>query len=504
MSATLPIPAVTAQPRSASSLLRRIFSFPVALCSLLAVLSTLTVQSRFQDPDTWWHLKLGEVIWTTHAIPRTDLFSYTTSHHATIPHEWLGQLLIYAAYHWGGYSGLMVWLCLFSAAIPIAGYILCSLYSGNAKVAFLGAILIWLFSTVGLSIRPQMIGYLLLLVELLVIHLGRTRNPRWFFALPPLFALWINCHGSFFLGILVMGAFLFSGFFEFQFGGLVGRRWNSHTRRTLTWAMAASAAALFLNPAGIRQILYPLDAMLNQRVLLASVEEYQPLQLTSTRGIALAAVLGLIVLLAIARKAEIFWDELILLVAGTWLAASHQRLLFVFGILAAPVVVRQLSKSWEDYTRTNDLPAANAFLIAASILAMLWAFPSRQNLAMQVEEKSPVKAVEFMHSHHLSGPMLNEFVYGGYLMWAAPDQPVFIDGRADIYDWTGVLAEFGRWATVQEDPNALLNKYSINFCLLTPQSPMARVLPLLPGWKAVYADSNAVIFQRSARLPQNP
>jgi hypothetical protein len=146
---------------------------------------------------------------------------------------------------------------------------------------------------------------------------------------------------------------------------------------------------------------------------------------------------------------------------------------------------------------------ANAFLIATSILAIWWAFPTRENLDRQVEEKSPVKAVEFIKAHHLSGPMLNEFVYGGYLMWAAPERPVFIDGRADIYDWTGVLAEFGRWATLQDDPNALLNKYSISFCLLTPQSPMTHVLPKLPGWKAVYTDSNAVIFQRTKPSLQN-
>ena len=62
--------------------LRRICSFPVMLCGLLAVLSVLTVRDRFNDPDMWWHLKTGEVIWTTHTIPTTDLFSYTTHHHA--------------------------------------------------------------------------------------------------------------------------------------------------------------------------------------------------------------------------------------------------------------------------------------------------------------------------------------------------------------------------------------------------------------------------------------
>src|ERR1019366_8615139 len=100
----------------------RIFSFPAAMCALLAFLAVATVRSRFDDPDMWWHLKIGEVIWKTHAIPTADLFSYTTSHHAYIAHEWLSQLFIYAAYRVGGYSGLMLWLCVFTAALLIAAY----------------------------------------------------------------------------------------------------------------------------------------------------------------------------------------------------------------------------------------------------------------------------------------------------------------------------------------------------------------------------------------------
>ena len=106
------------------------------LSSLLVALAVLTVRGRFNDLDLWWHLKTGEIIWTTHTIPTTDLFSYTTNHHAWIPHEWLVQVLICGAYRWGGYSGLMLWFCFFTAALLVAGYILCSLYSGNSKTAF--------------------------------------------------------------------------------------------------------------------------------------------------------------------------------------------------------------------------------------------------------------------------------------------------------------------------------------------------------------------------------
>jgi len=95
-----------------------------------------------------------------------------------------------------------------------------------------------------------------------------------------------------------------------------------------------------------------------------------------------------------------------------------------------------------------------------------------------------------------AGRMLNEYVYGGYLIWAAPEHPVFVDGRGDIFEATGVLGEFGNWATLQSDPKLLLDKYRIDFCLLARHSPMVTVLPLLHDWTAIYSDDNSVIFMR--------
>src|SRR5258706_10828497 len=91
--------------------LRAAFSFPVVLRFALTVLTVLTVGKRFDDPDLWWHLKVGELIWTTHSIPSADLFSYTTANHPWVAHEWLAETAIYAAYRACGYTGLMIWLC---------------------------------------------------------------------------------------------------------------------------------------------------------------------------------------------------------------------------------------------------------------------------------------------------------------------------------------------------------------------------------------------------------
>ncbi len=479
---------------------RRIFSqvasFPVMLAVSLVVLAVLTVRARFDDPDMWWHLKSGEIIWTTHAIPSADIFSYTTNHHASVPHEWLSQVSIYGAYRLGGYTGLMLWLCFFASFFLIAGYRLCWRYSGNAKVAFLGAMIIWLFSTIGLAIRPQMVGYLLLVLELLLIHAGRTRNPRWFMGLPPLFAVWVNCHGSFFLGLIVVGIFLFSSFFDFRMGSLVSSRWEPRCRRMLGLALGLSIMALFLNPIGFRQVSYPLDTLLHQPIGLSLVQEWRPLQLNAARGIAWIVTLGCVFLVVIVRRSELLWHELLLLALGAWLASSHERMLFVFGIFAAPVLSRLLSTEWDNYSSKKDLPWANAVLIGAALIFAFWMFPARRNLTEQVAQQSPVKAVDFIRSHHLSGPMFNEYGYGGYLIWASPEHPVFIDGRADVFEWSGVFEEYGQWMSLQSDPHKLLDKYGIAFCLLDRQSPMANVLPLLHDWKIAYSDNSSVIFTR--------
>lgn len=476
----------------------QIFSFPVALAVLFAVLTLLTVRSRFNDPDLWWHLKTGQLIWNTHSIPRADPFSFTAYGHPWIAQEWLSEVTIYGFYQAGGYSGLMLWLWLLPSLVVIGSYILCCFYSGNVKVAFLGGLLTWLFSTVGLAIRPHVIGYLFLVCELLILHFARSGKARWLLALPPLFALWINCHSSFFLGLVVLGVVLFCSFFEFRLGLLVCQRWDKRNRRLLAIASGLSIAALFLNPIGPKLLVYPLDVMLNQPLNLQSVSEWQQLPFDDVRWLALLGLAGLTLLVPLLRGINLRFEELILLALAFNLAVQHERMFAIFGIVVAPILCRLLATAWEGYEPEHDRPWPNALLVGLSAVVAFVAFPNSRNLDQQVEDGNPVKALDFIRHARLSGPMLNEYIYGGYLIWAAPERKVFIDGRADIYEPAGILAEYGKWMKLDADPNAILDKYHIGYCLLLRTDHMARVLPLLPGWRSVYSDKQSVVFARSA------
>jgi hypothetical protein len=106
----------------------------------------------------------------------------------------------------------------------------------------------------------------------------------------------------------------------------------------------------------------------------------------------------------------------------------------------------------------------------------------------------PVKAIDWIHTHHPVGPMLNEYNWGGYLTWFLRDYPVFVDGRNDLYG-DDVL---GQWITAVQAGKgwqAILDKWKIRLVLIEPGRPLAVELPLA-GWKLLYQDDQAVIFSR--------
>ena len=490
-------PPASSAASAAPARLSSIATFPAAISALLVMLAVLTVRDRFDDPDMWWHLRTGQIIATTHHIPQTDLFSYTTNHHFYIAHEWLSQLSIYAAYAFRGYTGLMLWEAGLTAAILVAGFYLCSLYSGTPKLGFLGALAIWFFGTIGFSVRPQMLGYLLLVLELLLLHLGRTRSRRWFLLLPPLFAVWVNCHGSFMLGLLILAFAVIACVTPISFAGVESGHLEARYRNVLIAATVLSFAAVLLNPTGVRQVLYPLQIVWHSPVNLTEVHEWHWLGFDDSRFYALVGIVACIVIPVLLRRARLTLDEWLLLALVATQAVRHRRLVFVFGIVAAPIFCRVLSSLWQERRPQVRHPLADITLILASAFVSYAAFPSPANLSRQVEAFSPVGAVAFIEQHHLRGPIINAYGFGGYLIWAAPEYPVFVDGRTDIFEWTGVLRRYGDWATRKSPPADLLDQYGVNLCLFAPDSPIVPSLQRLPGWTQVYSDKNAVIFIRT-------
>ncbi|HKO19120.1 MAG TPA: hypothetical protein VJU82_09560, partial [Acidobacteriaceae bacterium] len=238
---------------------------------------------------------------------------------------------------------------------------------------------------------------------------------------------------------------------------------------------------------------------------LTEVHEWHWLGFDDSRFYALIGILACILVPVLLRKARLTLDEWFLLALVAAQAVRHRRLVFVFGIVSAPIFCRVLSRLWQERRPQVRHPLADITLIVASAFVSYAAFPSPADLSRQVEAFSPVKAVAFIQQHHLPGPIINDYGFGGYLIWAAPEYPVFVDGRTDIFEWTGVLRRYGDWATQKSPPADLLDQYGVNLCLFAPDSPIVSSLQRLPGWRLVYSDENAIIFIRtSAASVQDP
>jgi hypothetical protein len=476
------------------SAIRTLFSFPAMLVSGLVFLTFWGAAGRFDDPDLWWHLRLGQTIWDSGRIPNSDQFSFTAHGHDWVAHEWLSQVLLYLTYRAGGYPAMVLWLCVVASLIVGLAYLLCVAWSGNWKVSALGGMLTLFMLTVSLAIRPLLLGHLFLMVELLLLHAGIVRQSRWIWALPPLFIVWTNCHGSFLFGLALLAGVLLTQCVEWQ--GIRPRLKLDRHHSRLPLVFALTLAAPFVNPIGPALVLSPFNVLLKQPDNIGNVEEWAALTIQDPRGLGLVLVVIAIVALALSRRKVMPWPAWLLLAGVTGMALQHSRMLPIFGFVAAPVLCFFLADYWENYHRERDLPGMNALLMLVAAAGCVMLLPGDVDLNRQLRANEPVVALEAIEAKALQGPMLNDYAWGGYLLWARPSRPVFIDGRADIYAWTGVLREYGRWATLKDDPRGLLDKYSIEICLLPVTAPMAHVLPLMSDWKLEYADNLAVVYTR--------
>jgi hypothetical protein len=279
-------------------------------------------------------------------------------------------------------------------------------------------------------------------------------------------------------------------------GAFISEEWDRRSRRLLGLIGALCVAALCVSPVGPHLLFYPLDTLFHQSTGTNAMEEWLPPDMRSVRAMGMLGLLAVVFLLSLVRGSQLTVRELLLIATVSLLAFRYTRMLFVYGIVMAPVLCRCFRSDWRDEEQQAH-PFVNAALMAVSLAVIVWAFPSAASLDRQVGQSSPVKAAEYIRRAGLTGPMLNQYDFGGYLIWALPEEKVFVDGRADVYDWAGVLAEYGNWATLQADPLVLLNKHGIRLCVLSRTAPIATAMRYLPGWREAYSDEVAVVFVRN-------
>ena len=498
-------PSRPAAPRSGARPFLRPFSFPALLGALLAGASFLVARLNLPDPDTWWHVAVGERILATRQWPTADIYSFTAHGAPWIAYEWLGEVPMALAARLGGVSGLTVLLVALSATLMVLLYYFCARSCGNTKAAFASCAALLPLATVSFRLRPQLCGYIFLLAALICLERFRQGHARSLWLLPPIFALWVNTHGTFVFGLLVLGAYWTSGLTNHKWEGVETRAWTPPERQQLAVVGLLSVLALLATPYGAQLAAYPVKMAASQPVNIGSINEWQAMPFNLLPGKMFLGFLVLFLMAMVTLRPTFRAEQLGLLFLAIYAASVHRRFLPFFIIMFAPLLSSLLARWAPPYNAAIDPYALNAVLIALLAVGTVLLFPTRRAIDAVIAADYPQQAVDYLRRNPPPGPLFNQYDWGGYLIWTlGPRQKVFVDGRSDLYEYSGVLQDSLRIADLDSDALPLLGVYGVRACLIGRNSPLATLLNSQADWKRTYSDNLSSVFVRDATSTAAP
>jgi hypothetical protein len=306
----------------------------------------------------------------------------------------------------------------------------------------------------------------------------------------------VNSHGSWLIGIVIFAIFIAAGLFERNGGSPASVRWSPAQLKKLLKIAAFCMVALFINPYGYKLVFYPFDFAFRQNLNVSNVEEWASVDFHSGRGKILLATILAVIAVSILRNQRWRLESLALFLFAIYASVTYMRFLFLAGIIFSPLLASGLDMV-PPYEKEKDKPWINAAFVLAAILFAIVTFPSEQSLAADIEQTYPKQAVRQLQSLTFdSGKrVLNDYLWGGYLILYSRNVPVFIDSRVDIFEYNGIVKDYLDFANLRNSFE-ILDKYKIQYALLNTNSAQSYLLKHEPQWRTVYSDPVATIFAR--------
>jgi hypothetical protein len=464
-------------------------SLPAWVFLVVFAATLATARHILTDQDPYWHIAAGRWIIAHGAVPHHDVFSFSMAGAPWVPHEWLAEVILAAAYEQLGWAGLVVGTAiLFATTLALLVALLRRyLPPSAALVATLGA---WGLCVAHLHARPHVFGLLLLVVWLGVLVRARheERAPSPAFAL--LMVLWANLHGGFVLGLVLAALLAGEALFE-------AADRPSLLRAARGWGLFGGLALLaaIATPGGLSGLILTFDLM-RMPFALSTINEWRSPDFQYLQPLEIWLLLAVLGALSAGVRLPVTRIAMLLLLLHE--ALAHRRFAEILG-LAAPLLLapalairlRATGTARLDRALATATDASRPLGLALAAIATAGAATAMMHSGITNDSGrfAPSAAVSFAKDHQLNGPVFNDYEFGGYLIFSgiAP----FIDGRADMYG----DAFLKRAATPGELP-ALLDQYAVAWTLLDPSDARVVLLDHLPGWRRLYADDIAVVHVR--------
>lgn len=461
------------------------------------------------DGDLPRHLLTGSLILESRQVPQFDLFSYRTTNKPGIPHEWLAQVLFFISYDLMGLSGVVLLTAVIITVTWLLIYEQTFAHSGSLFSAILFTSLAIGASLIHVLPRPHLFTYLLTAIWIIVLERIRKGQAHIWWLLPLLMLLWVNLHGMFVLGIIILGIYFIGGMLDDS--PLIWLK-SSTGKSMLAAGMLALFASLF-SPSRIK-IWETIFTLGSNTYITARIPEYQSANFHQPETWPFILILLLLIISFARNVTKTPWSHVLLVAAFTGVALYTSRMIPLFAIISAPIAAKSLA-DWirleypesryatieKNIARINA--SSNGFIwipIVAIMVAVL--FQAGRTIDPQSrgnvfdDRFFPVQATAWLATHPQSGNMFNEFDWGGYLLlnlW--PAQQIFMDGHTHIYG-EELTREYEQVVTLSKGWENIFTKYNIEWVIMRANAPLINALASSGTWSIAYQDNTATILIR--------
>jgi hypothetical protein len=461
---------VASEPLDVTRLLQRVL--PALMFAGLLVVFIRLCAVPLNNTDTYFHLRFGEEFlhhWSLRDPGSVSTFA--TAH--WLPTQWLPEIVMAKFSDWFGLAGV-AWLSGLQQFGLIAALYVVARRWADPLIVVLVLIPTLAACSIGLSMRPQVLSYLL--VSVFIGAWLATRDdgrPRWW--LIPLTWVWAMLHGMWPIGIGlgVIGVV----------GMALDRRLGRRELLRVALVPLGSAVVGALTPVG--PALY--GAVLGVGSRSKFFTEWNSPDYTSQPAcIALALLLGLTVVLFLRSSRRSWTDTLFFLTVGACALWSY-RTLPVAAIVLMPLTTRSIQERVPGVSlpvRRSELWSVGGACVAAlAALAIVVPHTSEQPFTQPSWVDPALSALP------TGTKVVSAWDYGGYLMWRFPQLDLLAHGYGDTFTIpelqrnTDIIAVAPHWDTE-------LRATGCTVAVLRPSSPLAYALEHdQQAWTVVHRSS---------------
>ena len=453
---------------------------PAWISALVMLSAVLFVPAVLNDGDTFSHIAAGNWMIQHRIVLDHDPFSASRLGAPWIAHEWLAEIGLAVSYRVAGWSGVVA---LTAMAASIAFHNL-----GRHLSRWLqpGPVLLLLLLSAAcfapdMLARPHILALPVLeaWVAGLVIARAQGRAPSWW--LVPLMCLWANLHGGFLIGLALVVPLAAEAVLASP------ADWRPVASRWAAFLVASTAAAL-VTPYGVSGLL--LGFRMSAIPELSRVSEWQPTNFTTLQPLEILILIGLY--MGLGRGARLAPLRLLVTLGLLHMALQHTRHTMLIGSILPLLVAEPLGAALtaDRHPLRRWRVSGAGLALAALLLAIRLAVPIKRVDG----PTAPISALAQMPASLRVQPVLNDYAFGGYLIFAGVKP--FIDARVELYG-AAALRQYA--AIIHPDRAALvaaLEDGKVAWTMLSPGNPAVTVMDMLPGWCRSYTDLVAVVHVR--------